>query len=53
MTEFFTLETEAAKQSIDVTERVQEIVKRAGIPRGLCQVMVLHSTCAIDSPTGA
>ena len=47
MTEIFSVETEQSEQSIDVTERVKEIVKRAGIERGLCQVMVLHSTAAI------
>ena len=50
MTEIFSVETEQPEQSIDITERIKEIVeigKRAGIERGLCQVMVLHSTAAI------
>lgn len=47
MTEFFTVETTSPEQSIDVTERVKAIVKQAGVERGLCQVMVLHSTAAI------
>lgn len=46
-TELFTVETGEPRQSIDVTARVREIVKRAGVSRGLCQVMVLHSTAAI------
>jgi secondary thiamine-phosphate synthase enzyme len=45
MTEIFELETQQAQESLDLT--VREIVKRAGVERGLCQVMVLHSTCAV------
>jgi secondary thiamine-phosphate synthase enzyme len=47
MTEIFEIETGAPEQSIDVTERVSEIVKRAGVQHGSAQVMVLHSTAAI------
>ena len=47
MTEIFELETQQAQESLDLTARVREIVKRAGVDRGLCQVMVLHSTCAV------
>jgi secondary thiamine-phosphate synthase enzyme len=47
MTEIFEVETREAEESIDVTSRVREIVARAGIARGLCQILVLHSTCAI------
>lgn len=46
-TEIFTVDTAEPQQSLDVTERVREIAKRAGLVRGLCQVMVLHSTAAI------
>jgi secondary thiamine-phosphate synthase enzyme len=47
MTEFFEIDTEAHEQSIDVSEQVKEIVKRAGVERGSAQIMVLHSTAAI------
>ena len=47
MTEIFEIETRDAEQSLDITERVREIVKRAGVARGLCQILVLHSTAAI------
>jgi secondary thiamine-phosphate synthase enzyme len=43
----FTVETGAPEESIDITDRVKEVVKDAGVERGLCQVMVLHSTAAI------
>jgi len=43
----FSVETERPEQAIDVTERVRALVKQADIGRGVCQVMVLHSTAAI------
>ena len=46
-TEIFTIETREPEQSFDITARVREIVERAGVERGLCHVMVLHSTAAI------
>ncbi|MEM7411241.1 MAG: secondary thiamine-phosphate synthase enzyme YjbQ [Myxococcota bacterium] len=46
-TEFFELETTAPQQSFDITERVQKIVAQSGLQHGQCQVMVLHSTCAV------
>jgi secondary thiamine-phosphate synthase enzyme len=45
--EAFDVETRAAKECIDLTDRVREIVRRSGVEAGLCQVMVLHSTAAI------
>jgi secondary thiamine-phosphate synthase enzyme len=47
MTEKFRVETREPEQSIEITERVQEIVRSAGVSEGLCQVMVLHSTAAV------
>jgi secondary thiamine-phosphate synthase enzyme len=47
VTGFFEVETGSHEQSIDVTERVKELVKRAGVERGSAQIMVLHSTAAI------
>ncbi len=47
MTELISLETQQPEQSIDITDRVKAIVKRAELAHGLCQVMVLHSTAAI------
>ena len=43
----FSVETTAPKQSHDITERVREVVRSAGLTSGLCHVMVLHSTAAI------
>lgn len=45
--ESFTIETRSPQQPLDITERVREIVARAGVRHGICQVMVLHSTAAV------
>ena len=47
MGEIFTVETQAAKQSLDVTDEVRGVLERSGLRDGLCHVMVLHSTAAI------
>ena len=47
VSEILTVATERAKQAIDITARVAEAVARSGVKRGLCHVMVLHSTAAI------
>src|SRR5262245_10242057 len=46
-TEYFTIATREPGQSFAITGRVREIVGRGGVTHGLCQVMVLHTTCAI------
>ena len=47
MREIFSVSTRSARQSIDITAEVQEIVGRSGVSEGLCQVMALHSTAAV------
>ena len=47
MSETFSVDTEHQKQSIDITQRVVDVVERAGVEHGLCQIMVLHSTAAV------
>ncbi len=47
MDEIFSLATREAKQCIDITGRVEEIVRKSGAARGLCHVMVMHATAAI------
>jgi secondary thiamine-phosphate synthase enzyme len=47
MNETFEVETRAAKECIDVTDRVRAVVARGGVGAGLCHVMVLHSTAAV------
>ena len=43
----FEIATTAKRQSIDITDRVREIVRRSKFASGLCHVMVLHATAAI------
>jgi len=47
VSETFSVDTKHQKQSIDITQRVVDVVERAGVEHGLCQIMVLHSTAAI------
>ena len=47
MTEILAIETTAPEEAIDVTERVKAVVASAGVARGFCQVMALHSTMAV------
>jgi secondary thiamine-phosphate synthase enzyme len=43
----FEITTTEKRQSIDITDRVRELVRRSKVARGLCHVMVLHATAAI------
>jgi len=45
--EIFSVETERSEQAIDITAQVREAVKRTGVERGVCHLMVLHSTAAV------
>ena len=45
--QIFDVETERSEQAIDITAQVREAVKRAGVERGVCHLMVLHSTAAV------
>ena len=45
--QIFSVETERSEQAIDITAQVREVVKRAGVERGICHLMVLHSTAAV------
>ena len=47
MSEILELATGQARECIDLTDRVREVVKRSGVDAGLCHVMVLHSTAAV------
>jgi secondary thiamine-phosphate synthase enzyme len=47
MSEIFEVSSGAAKECIDITDRVRSIVKHGGARAGLCHVMVLHTTAAV------
>jgi secondary thiamine-phosphate synthase enzyme len=43
----FEIDTTRKRETIDITDRVREIVRRSKLESGLCHVMVLHATAAI------
>jgi secondary thiamine-phosphate synthase enzyme len=43
----FEIDTTRKRETIDITDRVREIVRRSKLERGLCHVMVLHATAAV------
>ena len=43
----FSIDTRHKRQTLDITDRVREVVRSSGLQHGLCHVMVLHSTAAI------
>jgi len=47
MAEVFTLNTSQAKECIDITAQVRDIVRKSGVKTGLCHVTVLHATAAL------
>ena len=42
-----TLRTTSHKECVEITDRVRDLVRAAGVERGLCHVMALHATAAI------
>lgn len=47
MTAGFEVATRRARECLDITERVREIVRTSGVESGICHVAVLHATAAI------
>ncbi len=45
--EMLTLPTSERVELVDLTERVQEMVRRAGIREGMISLWSLHTTCAL------
>src|SRR5689334_20514751 len=46
-TEYLTFTTKERRELINITERLAEIVKRAGIKEGMCLVSAMHITAGI------
>ncbi len=44
--------TSQREETVDVTDRVQELVGRAGIEEGFCLVYTPHTTCAVTVNEG-
>jgi secondary thiamine-phosphate synthase enzyme len=49
----FEVETTRRAQLVDVTERVAEIVRRAGAGDGVCHVFIPHTTAGVTINEGA
>jgi secondary thiamine-phosphate synthase enzyme len=43
----FIIRTRRTQEMVDITERVAEIVRRAGVTDGICLVSVPHATAAV------
>jgi len=46
-TEEFSVSTTKRKELVDITYKVEDIVRRSGIRQGLCHVFVPHATAAV------
>jgi secondary thiamine-phosphate synthase enzyme len=42
-----TVDTHRARECIEITDAVREVVRKSGVRQGLCHVMALHATAAI------
>jgi secondary thiamine-phosphate synthase enzyme len=42
-----TVRTTRQRECIEITDQVQDLVRKSGVERGLCHVMALHATAAI------
>ena len=42
-----TVQTRSRADAVDISERVQDVVGRSGVSRGLCQVYIPHTTAGV------
>ena len=42
-----TLQSTRARECIEITDAVREVVRKSGVRQGICHVMALHATAAI------
>lgn len=47
MMEKFSISTEKRIQVLDITDKVEEIVKNSGVEEGLCNILLPHATAAL------
>ena len=53
MVRYINVKSKARTEFIDITEKVQEVLKETGIVSGLCHLYVPHTTAAITINEGA
>lgn len=44
-----TIQTRSGKQVVDITNRLDDLIKQQGIESGLCHVFVTHTTAALTT----
>ena len=53
MVRYINVRSKSRNEFIDITEMVQEVVKEAGITKGICYLYVPHTTAGITINEGA
>ena len=53
MVRYINVKSRARTEVIDITEKVQEVLKDTGISSGICNVFVPHTTAAVTVNEGA
>ena len=53
MVRYINVRSKSRNEFIDITDMVQEVVKEAGITKGICYLYVPHTTAAITINEGA
>ena len=53
MVRYINVKSRARTEFIDITEKVQEVLKETGISSGICSIFVPHTTAAVTINEGA
>ena len=53
MVKYINVKSRARTEFIDITEKVQEVLKDTGISSGICNIFVPHTTAAVTINEGA
>ena len=53
MIKYINLKSKTRIELIDITEMVQEVIKEAGVTKGICYLYIPHTTAAITINEGA
>ena len=52
MVRYINVKSKARTEFIDITEKVQEVLKETGVVSGVCHLYVPHTTAAITIKAG-
>ncbi len=53
MVRYINVKSRSRTEFIDITEKVQEVIKEAGVASGVCTIFVPHTTAAVTVNEGA